>query len=135
MESRVTKAKFEKSKKRFINSFKYAFIGIATTYKKEQNIKVHTLIAFLVIVFGFILKISYVEWLTCLTMIGLVITAEIVNTAIETTVDLASPEIHPLAKQAKDIASGAVLVSAITSAIIGLIIFVPKLISMIGVLK
>jgi len=118
--------------KKFINSFKYAFTGIKTTYKKEQNIKVHTIMAILVIVFGFILKISYYEWLICLFLIGSVIALEVVNTAVEITVNLASPEIHPLAKDAKDVSSGAVLVMAITSAIIGLIIFIPKIVAFIG---
>ena len=132
MASQEKKIKFEKNKKRFLNSFKYAFTGIVTAYEKEQNIKVHTVIAALVIIFGVILKISYIEWLMCILLIGLVISAELFNTAIETTVDLSSPEIHPLAKKAKDISSGGVLVIAITAAIIGLIIFIPKIIILIG---
>ena len=119
-------------KKRLINSFKYAFEGILQTYVGEQNLKIHTVIAILVIIFGFILKISYTEWLVCLVLIGLVLMAEFFNTSIEYLVDLVSPEIHPLAKATKDTASAGVLMMAIISAIIGLIIFVPKLISFIG---
>ena len=119
-------------KKRLINSFKYAFEGILQAYVGEQNLKIHTVIAILVIIFGFILKISYTEWLVCLVLIGLVLMAEFFNTSIEYSVDLVSPEIHPLAKATKDTASAGVLMMAIISAIIGLIIFVPKLISFIG---
>lgn len=124
--------KLKLDKKRLTNSFKYAFEGILQAYVGEQNLKIHTVIAVLVIIFGFILKISYTEWLVCLVLIGLVLMAEFFNTSIEYLVDLASPEIHPLAKATKDTASAGVLMMAIISAIIGLIIFVPKLISFIG---
>lgn len=119
-------------KKRLTNSFKYAFEGILQAYVGEQNLKIHTVIAVLVIIFGFILKISYTEWLVCLILIGLVLMAEFFNTSIEYLVDLTSPEIHPLAKATKDTASAGVLMMAIISAIIGLIIFIPKLINFIG---
>lgn len=119
-------------KKRLTNSFKYAFEGILQAYVGEQNLKIHTVIAVLVIIFGFILKISYTEWLVCLVLIGLVLMAEFFNTSIEYLVDLVSPEIHPLAKATKDTASAGVLMMAIISAIIGLIIFIPKLINFIG---
>ncbi|CCY79451.1 undecaprenol kinase [Mycoplasma sp. CAG:877] len=124
--------KLKLDKKRLTNSFKYAFEGILQAYVGEQNLKIHTVIAVLVIIFGFILKISYTEWLVCLVLIGLVLMAEFFNTSIEYLVDLVSPEIHPLAKATKDTASAGVLMMAIISAIIGLIIFVPKLISFIG---
>lgn len=106
-------------------SFEHAFDGIITTIIEERNIKIHLTIATLVIIFGFIFHIRYVEWLICLTLFALVIALEITNTAIEAVVDLCSPEIHPLAKKAKDCAAGAVLVAAIFAAIIGLLIFMP----------
>lgn len=118
-------------KKRLVDSFRYAFFGIVEAYKGEQNLKIHTVIAVLVVIFGFVFKISYVEWLVCLVLIGLVLMAEFFNTAIEYVVDLASPEIHPLAKLAKDTASAGVLMMAIISAIIGLIIFVPEIIEFV----
>ena len=126
------KHKLKIDNKRLVNSFKYAFEGIRQTYIGEQNLKIHTFIAILVIVFGFFLKISYVEWLVCLVLIGLVLMAEFFNTAVEYVVDLASPRIHPLAKAAKDTASAGVLIMAIMSAIVGGIIFIPKLIDYIG---
>ncbi len=118
--------------KRLVNSFKYAFTGIKTAYLGEQNLRIHTIMAILVIICGFLFKISYIEWFICLVLIGLVLMAEFFNTSIEYVVDLASPGINDLAKAAKDIASAGVLVMAIISAIIGLIIFVPKIIIVIG---
>jgi diacylglycerol kinase len=118
--------------KRLGRSFKAAFEGISSTYKKEQNIKIHTIISMIVILGGIIFKINYIEWLVCLVLIGFVLMAEFFNTAIEYVVDLASPNIHPLAKAAKDTASAGVLMMAIISALIGCVIFVPKIIEFVG---
>ena len=119
-------------KKRLVDSFRYASYGIVEAYKGEQNLRIHTVVAVLVIICGFVFQISYVEWLICLVLIGLVLMSEFFNTAIESVVDLASPDIHPLAKLAKDTASAGVLMMAIISAIIGLIIFVPEGIEFLG---
>lgn len=124
----------EKGLKRLIKSFKYAIEGIIYAFKYEQNIIVHTIAMILVIVLGIILKLSYFEWLICLILFGLVIATEMINTSIEAVVDLACPKIDPLAKIAKDTASGAVLVFAITAAISGSIIFIPKIIDIIKTL-
>ena len=118
--------------KRLVHSFQYAFEGIKKAYVGEQNLRIHFFVATLVIVFGFFLKISYFEWIACLLLIALVLMAEFFNTAIEYVVDLASPNIHPLAKAAKDVASAGVLMMAIISAVVGLIIFIPKIIDFIG---
>ena len=118
--------------KRLVNSFKYAFTGIKTAYLGEQNLRIHTIMDILVIICGFLFKISYMEWLVCLLLIASVLMAEFFNTAIEYVVDLASPGINDLAKAAKDVASAGVLVMAMVSAVIGLIIFVPKIISVLG---
>ena len=114
--------------KKFLRSFKYALEGIFTGLKEEQNMKIHIAIMILVIIFGILLKISKIEWIICIALFGLVISMELINTAIENTVDLITKEKNEQAKIAKDVAAGAVLVSAIASAIIGLIIFVPKVI-------
>lgn len=113
--------------KKLLKSFKYAFDGICTGIKEEQNMKIHITIMILVIIFGIMLKISKMEWIICIILFGLVISMELINTAIENTVDLVTKEKNEQAKIAKDVAAGAVLVSAIASAIIGLIIFVPKI--------
>lgn len=112
---------------KIINSFKYAFQGILTALKTEQNLKIHFAIMILVIIAGFILKISSIEWITCVILFAFVISLELINTAIETVVDLAMPEINEKAKIAKDVAAAAVLVSAICAAIVGVIIFIPKI--------
>lgn len=96
-------------------------------FRTERNMRIHLTFTVLVIIFGWILRISNTEWLLCLLCFGLVFTAEMVNTAIENIVDLVSPQQNKLAGKAKDIAAGAVLVSAIISACVGLIIFIPKL--------
>lgn len=117
--------------KRQIKSFRNAFSGIAQAWKTEGHLRFHFLAASLVIICGFLFDISLTEWLICICCISLVIAAELVNTAIESVVDLCSPEQHPLAGKAKDVAAGAVLVTAIGAAIIGTIIFLPKLITAI----
>ena len=114
---------------KLIHSFKYAFEGIITGLKKEQNMKIHFIIMILVIIAGIILKISKIEWIICIILFG--ISAEMFNTAIEQTVDIAMPEKNEKAKIAKDVSAGAVLIVAIASAIIGLIIFIPKIINII----
>ena len=115
--------------KKIINSFKYAVQGVMQAFKSEKNMKIHVLIAFLVILAGMFFKISIIEWIICIALIGVVISAELFNTAIETTVDLAMPEKNEKAKIAKDVSASAVLILAISSAIIGLIIFLPKIIA------
>ncbi|WP_341299801.1 diacylglycerol kinase family protein [Lysinibacillus sp. FSL H8-0500] len=111
--------------RKYLRSFGYAFEGIITA-SKEQNMKSHVLSAIIVILAGYFTGLSRIEWYIVLLLIALMLALEMINTAIERVVDLASPDIHPLAKQAKDIAAGAVLVFALFSAIIGLLIFLPK---------
>lgn len=114
--------------KKMINSFKNAFNGMIVSFKQERNMKIHISIMFLVILLGIIFKIKMVEWIICIICFALVIGGELFNTAIEITVDIAMPNFNEKAKKAKDISAGAVLVLAIASAIIGFIIFVPKII-------
>ena len=113
--------------KNLINSFKYAFEGFFTSLKTERNMKIHIFIMFLVIAMGIIFKITPLEWIICTFCFSMVIAGELINTAIETTVDLAMPHKNEKAKIAKDVSACAVLILAIGSAIIGLIIFVPKI--------
>lgn len=116
--------------KRFINSFHYSWDGIKYAFKYEQSMFIHVLVTLLVVICGIVLKLDFQEWLLCIVLIGLVIATELVNTAIEAVVDLACPEIHPLAKTAKDTAAAAVLVFAITAVLCGLFLFVPKIIAL-----
>lgn len=110
---------------RRILSFQYAFSGIYQAFKSEPHMKFHILVAFLVLLTGWYFQITRLEWLIVLLTIGFVISLELTNTAIEKVVDSFTTDIHPGAKFAKDVASGAVLVASITAAIIGLIIFLP----------
>ncbi len=113
---------------KLINSFKYAIRGIKSAIKSEQNLKIHFIIMEIVILMALLLNISPFEWLIILICFMSVISSELFNTALEKCVDLASPKFNELAKLAKDISAGAVLVTAFFSAIIGLIIFLPKII-------
>ena len=127
MKNKRKMVEMRKKRKKLRNSFKYAFEGIGEAWKTEQNLKIHFVIMALVIIAGFMFKISAMEWIVCLLLFAIVISLELINTAIETTVDIAMPDINEKAKYAKDIAAGAVLFSAIISVIIGLIIFLPKI--------
>ena len=117
-------------KRKFLKSFTYALAGIRVCLK-EQNFIFHIVAGVVAIVLGFFTQLTRVEWMILCIMIGLVLMAEMFNTAIEKVVDLASPEIHPLAKAAKDIAAAAVLVIAAVSVIIGILIFIPNWISLL----
>lgn len=114
--------------KKIINSFKYAIQGFLMSFKKERNMKIHFFIMIAVIIAGFLLKISKIEWIICIILFGMVIGGEMFNTAIETTVDIAMPFKNHKAKVAKDVSAGAVLILAITSVIVGCMIFIPKII-------
>ena len=113
-----------------VNSFKYAIEGIIVNLKTERNLRIHFLVSVLVILFGFILKISLYEWIACIVLFGLIISLELMNTAFEKLVDLCMPKINPNAKFIKDTAAASVFISAIMSIIIGIIIFLPKIINM-----
>jgi diacylglycerol kinase (ATP) len=108
-----------------IRSFKYAFVGIWTMLKSQQNAWIHAFATVAVVLAGFVLGISPAEWCWLVLAIIAVWMAEALNTAIEFLADVASPEFHPLVKKAKDIAAGAVLISAIGALIIGIIIIGP----------
>lgn len=108
-------------------TFGYAFEGILTGIRKERNMRIHTVAMILVVFFGTVLGLSATEWCICLVLFGLVMALELVNTAVEAVVDLVTEERKPLAKIAKDTAAGAVLIAAIMAAVIGCIIFLPKI--------
>ncbi len=105
-------------------SFSYAFRGIATAVAGERNMKIHIAAAVAALIACAALRCTPVEWAIVIIMIALVVSAEMFNTAIESVVDLASPQIHPLAKKAKDMAAGAVLVLAIASVVVGLVVYI-----------
>ena len=114
------------------SSFRYAFAGVRYLLWTQRNAKIHSAIGLAAIALGMLLGIDRYEWLALLLTITIVIAAEGVNTALEAVVDLASPEYHALAKIAKDVGAGTVLITAIAAVIVGLVLFVPHLLSFIG---
>ena len=114
--------------KRLRKSFGYAFKGIDDVIKHEPNMKIHVVVAILVVIMAFILKVSIIEWIILVLLIGAVLAAETINTTIENLVDMYTKEYDEKAKIVKDTAAGTVLILTNTTAIIGLIIFIPKII-------
>lgn len=111
-------------------SFAYAITGIKLSLK-QRNFKIQVLLAFLVVLAGFYFQITLPEWCILLVCIALVLSLEMVNTAIEHFVDLVSPDHHKTAGIVKDVAAGAVLFSSIISAIIGVIIFAKYILALL----
>ncbi|CAG5084990.1 diacylglycerol kinase family protein [Parvicella tangerina] len=107
-----------------VNSFKYAFNGLKILLLEEHNARIHSLAAIVAIALGFILKISHREWLWIMLAIALVFTTEMINTAIETICDEITTESRPGIKKAKDVAAGAVLVTAVFALLVALFVFV-----------
>lgn len=129
MEKNMPKDKFKKkSLKRFIDSFKYCFEGIRYAFYNEINIFVMIIVAIIAIILGLVLELSYLECLTVILLIGTILSLELVNTAIEAVVDLTTNEKNPKAKVAKDCASGAVGIMSIFAVLIGIMIYLPKII-------
>ncbi len=112
---------------KFITGFRYAFSGLWYALRTQRNARVHVGIAILAIVLGIVLHISTVEFAMVFVAITSVFIAEMFNTVFELCVDIAAPDYHPLAKIAKDVAAGAVLLSAMLAVVIGLFVFVPHI--------
>ncbi|NYF24915.1 diacylglycerol kinase family protein [Sporosarcina sp. JAI121] len=112
--------------RKFIQSFVYAWNGIRHGILAERHVKFHLAAAILVISAGGITGLSQYEWFIVILLISGMLALELMNSAIERVVDLITDKQHLLAKQAKDLAAGAVLIFAIASAIIGLLLFFPK---------
>ena len=117
--------------KPLLKTLSYGFNGIIYTLTKERNMVIHFLVMLLVIIAGIVFKISFLEWLICFVLFALVLSLELMNTALENVVDLVTSEKKAKAKVAKDAAAGAVLVAAIFAIIIGIGIFLPKFLSFI----
>ena len=115
-----------------LHSFRYAFAGVRYLLWTQRNAKIHTALGLFAVALGFALRIERGDWLALVLTIALVLAAEGVNTAVEAAVDLASPAYHPLAKIAKDVAAGTVLLTAIGAIIVGLIVFLPHLLPLIS---
>ena len=120
------------SRTEMIKSVLYAIEGVFAVVKGERNMRLHLLSVVAAVALGVWLGLSVCEWAAVVICCSLVLSVECLNTAIEAAVDLASPKIHPLAKKAKDCAAGAVLLVAIGSAVVGCIIFMPKILSLLA---
>ncbi|MCM3692384.1 diacylglycerol kinase family protein [Neobacillus niacini] len=106
-------------------SFHFAFTGIKTALQTERNMRIHLLVSIIVIGCSIFFSINKWEWLFVIVAIGGIFSLELMNSAIERVVDLITVEYHPLAKQAKDLAAGAVFIYAVIVVVIGIIIFLP----------
>lgn len=118
--------------KTFFNSFRYALAGIATAFREERNMKSHVFSLVAVIIMGFIFSISISEWLWLLLVSFLVLVIEIINTAFENIVDFVSLTYSHEAKKIKDMSAAAVLIISTFAAIVGLVIFLPKIFEWLG---
>ena len=126
MDSQDNKRKWKN--RDLLSSLDFALTGIFTAFQEERNMRKHAVTSLLVVLAGFVFQVSKIEWLFLLLSIFLVIAFEIFNSAIENVVDLASHyHFSMLAKKAKDMAAGAVLVVSLFAAVTGLIIFIPRI--------
>ena len=126
MDSQDNKRKWKN--RDLVSSLEFALTGILTAFKEERNMRKHAVTALVVILAGFVFQVSRIEWLFLLMSIFLVVAFEIMNSAIENVVDLASHyHFSMLAKKAKDMAAGAVLVVSLLAAVIGVLIFLPRI--------
>lgn len=108
-------------------SFKFAWAGIVHTVRTQRNMRIHLAVALIVAILAIGLRLDSVRDAVLVVTMMIVLTSEMLNTVIEAAIDLSSPEYHPLARIAKDVAAGAVLTTAIGAAIVGLLILGPAL--------
>ena len=116
----------------FFASLRYAFAGLAYCFRTQRNFRIHLAIGLLVTLAGIFLGLSWVEWAVVAILVVVVLAAEMVNTMVEALVDMVTQEYHPLAKVAKDVAAGIVLLSAVGSVAVGALIFLPKIVGLFG---
>ena len=116
----------------FSRSFSFAGQGVWYVIRTQRNMRVHLLAALAAIAVGLALRVGVADWACILTAIGLVLTAETLNTVVEAVVDLCTDEFHPLAKAAKDMAAGAVLISSAAAVGVGIAVFLPRLLKLPG---
>lgn len=113
----------------FVMGFKYAGEGLLYALRTQRNFRFHLAVTIIVLITGYGLRLPAISWAILMLTIGFVVVAEMVNTAAETLVDMVSPDYHPMAKLVKDLAAGAVLVTAIVAVGVGLLILGPPLLA------
>ena len=124
-----------RSLRRVLKSFTFAFAGLAYLLRTQSNFWVHLMAALLVVVVAVLLGLRGGELAVLVLTIGFVLVAEALNTALEALVDLASPEIHPLARVAKDVSAAAVLMAAMTAVLVGVVVLLPRLLALLTSLR
>lgn len=129
---RLRKKLKKQGKSSFNESVGHALDGIQYTTTHERNFRIEIVFAIAVTIASFILKVSLIEWAILVLVIGMVLALELINTAMERCVDLVTKDYKELAKISKDVAAGAVFVMSIFSIVIGIIIFLPKIIDLLG---
>jgi diacylglycerol kinase len=117
---------------KLIESFQHAFAGLGHALRTQRNARIHVCIAIVVVILGVALRLEPMAWAALALTIGFVFVCELLNTVVETVIDLITEEYHPLAKQAKDVAAGAVLAASITAVIVGFLIIGPPLLRLLG---
>ncbi len=122
----------KKPRRNLLDSFRNAGSGLLFIIEYERNARIHLVAALVVILMGFWLGLGRIEWALIIAAIGLVFAGEMLNTVVELTIDLICPGPHVLAKHAKDVAAGAILVSAVIAMLIGLLILGPPLLQRVG---
>jgi diacylglycerol kinase (ATP) len=119
--------------RRRVASFGYAFRGVWAALRTEIHLRFHALATVVVLGLGFYFRLSRLEWALVALAVSLVWSLELVNTAVEAVVNLVSPDYHPLAGRAKDVAAGAVLVGALAALAVGLLVFGPRVWALVEV--
>jgi len=117
--------------KKRIKSFRYAFAGLRVLFREEHNSRIHAFAAICAVIAGFVFRISAYEWIAVTIVIGMVLCAEAINSSLERTADFVKAERDDRKRDIKDLGAAAVLLTAIAAAIVGLIIFLPKILSLI----
>ena len=125
----MTKSKLKN--KPIVRKFAYALYGLKTSLKEEKSLVIHLVIALLTFIVSGVLKINVTQWAIVVTMVGIVISSELMNTAIENTVDLISFKYNINVKKIKDIAAAATFILALAAVVVGLLIFVSRIVEMV----
>lgn len=115
-----------------VESFRFAFAGLGQALRTQRNARIHATIAAVVLILGAALGLEPIQWAVIALTIGFVFVAELFNTVVEAAIDLVTEEYHPLAKHAKDMAAGAVLISALVAVAVGILVLGPPLLAKIG---
>ena len=126
-----SKEKYRVSLKGYLKGFTYAKYGLVSAYKNEQSMTIHFMTTVLVVILCIVLNASVLEWAVSILLLGLIAGMELINTSLEAVIDLVSPKIHPLAKVGKDTASAAVAFLSCIAFLFWVILFGPRLVTLI----